>query len=216
MNMKIEEQISALMDGELSDSDTHDLISTMQHNPELKKVWGTYHLISAAMHNNLPDILEANRAQNLTAALAAEPTVLAPRAIALKSKLRTMTPVFRQIAGLAVAASVTAVAILSVQTAPQDPLAGNARIAFFAQDQSAAGLINNEFYQVPDIETVAAIVPAAPLLIENTENQRWDLGEPAFQSKLNHYLDNHNQYSTPAEMQGVLPYARLVGYGQEQ
>lgn len=216
MNIKIEEQISALMDGELSDSDTHDLISTMQHDPELKKVWGTYHLISAALHNNLPDKLEPHRAQSLNAALASEPTVLAPRSVTLKSKLRTMTPAFRQIAGLAIAASVTAVAILSVQTLPQDPLAGNAQVASFTQAQQPFGFVNNEFVQAPTIENVAAFAPAVPFLIENTADQPWGLGEPAFEAKLNNYLNNHNQYSTPAEMQGVLPYARLVGHGQEQ
>jgi len=216
MNISIKEQISALMDGELSDSETHHLISTLQHDPELKKVWGSYHLIRAAIHNDLPDKLEQDVARNVINALASEPTVLAPRAVALESKLRTMTPAFRQIAGLAIAASVTAVAILSVQTLPQDPLTGSTQMASIAQTPQTFGLINNEFAQTPDIETVASTAPVVPFLIENSENQRWDLGEPAFQTKLNNYLNNHNQYSAPAEMQGVLPYARLVGHGQEQ
>lgn len=227
MNISIEEQISALMDGELSDSETHHLISVLQNDPELKKVWGNYHLIRAAIHNDLPDKLEQDVARNVISALASEPTVLAPRGVALESKLRGLTPAFRQIAGLAIAASVTAVAILSVQTVPQNPLSSDAQVATFAQSgQPVNGnSINSDYSQAA---VITAAVPVedgldmtpveSAFLTENSQvtDQRWDLGEPAFEAKLNTYLNNHNQYSVPADMQGVLPYARMVGYGQEQ
>ncbi|MEO5703161.1 MAG: RseA family anti-sigma factor [Gammaproteobacteria bacterium] len=221
MNISIEEQISALMDGELSDTETHNLISTLQHDPELKKVWGSYHLIRAAIHNDLPDKLEQDVARNVINALASEPTVLAPRSVALESKLRSLSPAFRQIAGLAVAASVTALAILSVQTLPQDPLSSSVQVASFAPANTGSAIPTEGAYSqaaITPVENVLITTPVAPaFLTENIQtDQHWDLGDPAFEAKLNTYLNNHNHYSVPADMQGVLPHARMVGYGQDQ
>ncbi len=223
MNTSIKEQLSALMDGELSESETHQLIGTLQNDAELKKIWESYHLISAAIHHNLPDKLEQNVARNVISTLATEPTVLAPRGVKLESKLRTHTPFFRQIAGLAVAASVTAVAILSVQTVPQDPLTGNVQVAISQPAGPAAGVNAAQVAALPTVVPPSAAENAFVSVSSGSTfqfdspsaDQQWDLGEPAFEAKLNSYLDNHSQYSVPADMQGVIPQARMIGYGQE-
>ena len=81
--------------------------------------------------------------------------------------------------------------------------------------------MNSEYSQaaIAPVQNVLVTAPgASAFLTENiqTTDEHWDLGEPAFEAKLNTYLNNHNQYSAPADMQGVLPYARMVGYDQEQ
>jgi sigma-E factor negative regulatory protein RseA len=115
-------------------------------------------------------------------AVEAEPTVLAPRNISHK-----VNPVAKQLAGLAVAASVTAIAVLGVQTwrlqAGAEPAAAVAQIA-------------------PPVAN--AIRPVATVATDNAPL-------PAHvQSQINQYLLNHNQNALAA--QRMLPYARIVGY----
>lgn len=231
MNISIEEQISALMDGELSATETHHLLNILQQNPELKKLWGNYHLGRAAIHHDLPEKPQQDAARNIINALALEPTILAPRTVTLEARLRSFSPAMRQIAGLAIAASVTAFAILGVQTLPQDPLSNTVPVANFAQSgtqtesativSASENAIGSGYSQVAATQDAAPIenmAVAAPGFLAETNpasDPHWNLSEPAFEAKLNTYLNNHNQYSAPADMQGVLPYARMVDYGQE-
>ena len=71
------ERISAFMDGELEDHEASAQVQRLKENPELRAAWGAYHLIGDAMRG------EAGYASGLVARisanLAAEPTVLAPR-----------------------------------------------------------------------------------------------------------------------------------------
>ncbi|MDH5593931.1 MAG: anti-anti-sigma factor, partial [Gammaproteobacteria bacterium] len=64
-------------------------------------------------------------------------------------------------------------------------------------------------------QQVASTV-TAPLSQEwvRVSGTRWDVKQPAVESRLNSYLVNHNEYSNG--MQGVLPYARIVGYDSEK
>lgn len=80
------ERISALMDGEL---ETTDLLSEMQRikgEDGLMRSWETYHLIGDVLRAERP--LSAGFADRVSAALASEPTVLAPRPIAASRKVR--------------------------------------------------------------------------------------------------------------------------------
>lgn len=70
------ERISALMDGELEDSESCLLVEQFRRDDEARATWETYHLVG--------DVLRGDLRPGLTGALArrlaAEPTVLAPMA----------------------------------------------------------------------------------------------------------------------------------------
>jgi len=110
MANNIDEQLSALVDGEISERELDALLARMRKQPELRAQWGRYNLISDALHKNLPRRLDHGLQARVAEALAAEPVLLAP-----KRRHKTVGPWIRQTAGLAVAASVTAVAILGFQ-----------------------------------------------------------------------------------------------------
>ncbi|MBI3344655.1 MAG: sigma-E factor negative regulatory protein [Gammaproteobacteria bacterium] len=185
--MSKDEHISALMDGELNEAETGRLLDQLQRDAGLRMCWTRYHLISDALRSDLTCHIKHNVASRVIQALESEPTHLSPRR--LTPHPSRLTPhIFKPLAGLAVAASIAAVAVLGLQTtAPLQTaspvnLAGLSGAAPVAQVSSAAG------------------------------RSRWSAGRPSVESKLDIYLANHNQYSMSTEMQGMLPYARIVGY----
>jgi sigma-E factor negative regulatory protein RseA len=96
------ERISALMDGEVADEDFAGRIQQLK-TEEGGEDWHTYHLIGDVLRGEA--LLSAGFAQKVQAALASEPTILAPAAI--RKPART----FQRYA-MAAAASVAGVAVV--------------------------------------------------------------------------------------------------------
>lgn len=95
------EQISALMDNELSLQDSSQALRRLEDTPEARESWETYHLIGDAMRGQ---VLGTNVSARVTAALQNEPTVLAPRRAEKTGKAFTYA--------LSAAASVSAIAVV--------------------------------------------------------------------------------------------------------
>ncbi|MEO6697109.1 MAG: sigma-E factor negative regulatory protein [Gammaproteobacteria bacterium] len=186
----IDEQISALMDGELNEAETGRLLDRLERDDTLRTCWTRYHLISDTLRNDLTCHIKHNVANRVIQALESEPIHLSPRRSPshTKTKSPAWASFFKPLAGLAVAASIAAVAVISLQTTA--PLQT-------ASPVNLAGL--------PGAAPVTQVSSAAG-------RSRWSVGRPSVESKLNIYLANHNQYSMSTEMQGMLPYARIVGY----
>ena len=77
----MKDRISELMDGELDDRSAAQVIEALaggrQAEGEAREAWRTYHLISDALGKSR--MLSEGFSERVAAALAAEPTVLAPR-----------------------------------------------------------------------------------------------------------------------------------------
>ncbi|UJB31047.1 sigma-E factor negative regulatory protein [Chromobacterium sp. Beijing] len=73
----MKETISAMMDGELDDSDIGRAIASISSDKQLDAAWGEYHLIGDAMRANR--MVALNVREQVASRLADEPTVLAPR-----------------------------------------------------------------------------------------------------------------------------------------
>ena len=105
-------EISALMDGELDTEDAAGIIAQLRKTDELSDTWAVYHLISDALGQS--EARPADISRRVSARLATEPTVLAPRPL-----IRRKNKVF------AVAASITAAAVIgwmNVQTTDRLPV----------------------------------------------------------------------------------------------
>jgi sigma-E factor negative regulatory protein RseA len=104
-------EISALMDGELERQEAEGAIDALKTGSEARETWRGYHLIGDAMRG--APLLSAGFAARVAARLAEEPTALAPRA----------KPIFEQRRWqlLSAAASVAAVAFVSIAFFTQDP-----------------------------------------------------------------------------------------------
>ncbi|HEH9417103.1 MAG: sigma-E factor negative regulatory protein [Aeromonas sobria] len=124
--MANKEQISALMDGELSDA---EVLNELEMDSDLQETWGRYHLIGNAMRGDLSVNLQLDLSTSIMAALEDEPTILAPKPVEAAPVLQPVVapvktdsnviPLFRrvgqQLGQYAIAASVAAAVIFGVQ-----------------------------------------------------------------------------------------------------
>ncbi|MFL9598209.1 RseA family anti-sigma factor [Aeromonas veronii] len=124
--MANKEQISALMDGDLSDA---EVLNELEMDSDLQDTWGRYHLIGDAMRGDLPVNLQLDLSDSIMAVLEDEPTILAPKPVETAPVLQpavapvktdsNVVPLFRrvgqQLGQYAIAASVAAAVIFGVQ-----------------------------------------------------------------------------------------------------
>ncbi|MBA2075750.1 RseA family anti-sigma factor [Aeromonas veronii] len=124
--MANKEQISALMDGDLSDA---EVLNELEMDSDLQDTWGRYHLMGDAMRGDLPVNLQLDLSDSIMAALEDEPTILAPKPVETAPVLQpavapvktdsNVVPLFRrvgqQLGQYAIAASVAAAVIFGVQ-----------------------------------------------------------------------------------------------------
>ncbi len=201
MTDKAKERLSALMDDELVDFEQD--IDYLQDDDSLKQCWMRYHLIRDVVSGHLPDTVapDFDLAARVSVALEHEPTILAPRRFQPRQLMK-------QAAGLAIAATVSAIAIISIQNPDLNqsgvtPLAaadkqGEKVIAFNAPGQSSVK------------STTVALSRAGRTHVNDPSVNR------ASTSKFSGYLLNHNEYSVSSNMQGMLTYMRIVGATQNQ
>jgi len=214
-----DEKFSAFVDDELSQSEFDEIYSKLTSDNEdgkdLKQRWQRYHLIGNVLQKQVPEKIDARLAERVMAELKNEPAIFVPDRMApisqddsvqnnasknnafknksSKNNKATVVsfPVFKQIAGLAVAASVMVVAILVTQSfSTNDGIAPTPQVA----KSTAPAITRQQFARVSGV-TASGVKATLP---------------PRFQNRLNKYLINHNQYSSGVP--GVLPYARIIGY----
>ena len=107
------ERISALMDGELHESELGQGLGRLKADSELRRSWDTYHLIGDALRGHVAPGLAARVSERL----AAEPTVLAPQRRAKGG--RTSWLALSAAAGAAGVALVVWLALPTLQPEPQ-------------------------------------------------------------------------------------------------
>jgi sigma-E factor negative regulatory protein RseA len=135
------ERISALMDGESDRSEVAQVVRQMKEQEALRETWSTYHLIGDAMRGER--CTDTRVAQGVSAKLAAEPTVLAPRR-GIGDTMRRMA-----LPSMAAAAAVATVTWVSLETyqpsrspvqvvVPLAPIAGPEPLGSLIQHASVA------------------------------------------------------------------------------
>lgn len=188
--MANKEQISALMDGDLSDA---QVLNELELDSDLQDTWGRYHLIGDAMRGDLPVNLQLDLSDSIMAALEDEPTVLAPKPVEAKPVApqaqpemepaktdSNVVPLFRrigqQLGQYAIAASVAAAVIFGVQ-----------------QYQGQDGVPTN-----PVLNTIPIGGSAAPVSVhypqEGNRNRQQGLTEQQMQEqweRINAFLRDH-------------------------
>ncbi|MGB5472164.1 MAG: sigma-E factor negative regulatory protein [Gammaproteobacteria bacterium] len=175
MTDTLHEQLSALVDDELCESEQALLIRQLGRDANLRNRLARYQVISDTLRSNLPHGVDTGFYRRVHAALEQEAEIHAAQS-------RVM-PLFKPVAGLALAASVAVVAVVSLQSVRQQDPAGAPAIA------SAPGV--NDYIRANNIPP--------PVVPRNSARG------------LEAYLVNHNEYAVNRGMQGMLPYMRIVG-----
>lgn len=183
MSDEIREQLSALADDELDDVEQPLLVGRLQRDPQLRACLGRYQLIGEVMRGagatatlGVADRVQQALADDVPAAAAASVRI----------------PLWKPVAGLAVAASVALVAILTVTSVNEIP---GSNVPVLATADPAPG---------PD--------PSATQVSDKGSDAQWDRLDPEIDKRLSGYLVNHNEYAASRGVQGVMPYVRIVGH----
>ncbi|MDY6946924.1 MAG: sigma-E factor negative regulatory protein [Pseudomonadota bacterium] len=202
MTDALNEQLSACLDGELPPAELDLLLKRVGREAELRSAIGRYSLIGEAMRAERPAIASRDFASKVMAAAAAEPAlerlpqprlaqphgVRAPAAARAPRISPAVVRYLRPAAGMAIAAGVAAVAVLTMQPIGQPdvgvttplvaanlPAANDAAIAPVEDAESS--------YVVPTSTTSSGFIPA---------------------TRLTNYVVAHSEYSSPLGRRSVL------------
>jgi sigma-E factor negative regulatory protein RseA len=185
MSDESKEKISAIIDGELG-TGSESIIDELLRKPLLQGSWARYHLISDSLQQTVPDAIDINLAARISACIQSEPAILAPTG----SRITILKP----LAGLAIAASVAAIAILGIQ---QNQIGPNEQVQEVVS-----------FMPQPSLNPV----PVRQVAVNATSNAQQKQNEASSRARLNSYLANYNEYRTHSGFQGMLPYVRTVTF----
>jgi len=163
------ELLSAFIDGELQGGELDIVLNLLATNPEARKRLNRYQFGSDVLHEHYVVNPDLDLAQDLANTLAAESTYSATdtkekvtaQIIPLKQNF------WKQATGLALAASISAVAVVGVMNNSQ-----------YQAEIPLADAGNNNIQQVA-----------------SAGGQRWTVGEPEVAEQLNTYLVDHNEYA---------------------
>lgn len=204
MTDALNEQLSACLDGELPPAELDLLLKRVGREAELRAAIGRYSLIGEAMRAERPAVASRDFASKVMAAVAAEPAqdrpavpMVQPKTLhkhkpaAVAERTSGISPAviryLRPAAGMAVAAGVAAVAVLTMQPMGQPELspvsapliAANQRAA----NEPAVASDAASSYVVPTSTTQSAFIPA---------------------TRLTNYVVAHSEYSSPLGRRSVL------------
>jgi sigma-E factor negative regulatory protein RseA len=205
MKDALNEQLSACLDGELPPAELDLLLKRVGKDAELRSAIGRYSLIGEAMRAERPSIASRDFASKVMAAVAQEEPLQAPVATPIPQPVTEQRPAVQKIApaaarpaiarygrqafGMAIAAGVAAVAVLTMQPVGQPELVGSETPLVAANEPTAAPLASDaDAYVVPTSTSNTAFIPGA--------------------ARLTNYVVAHSEYSSPlgrrSLMSGVL------------
>jgi sigma-E factor negative regulatory protein RseA len=185
----MQEKISALMDGELSEEDAASVIRKFEATDGLREQWAVYHLISDVLENSEARSIDVSR--RVSARIATEPlTPAIPAVTILRPKAKRKPVAYAAAASIA---AVFAAGWMSLQTtqAPDQQL-----------NLTDAGPAPGNLAATNPIPVLAVASPASP-------------AAAAAPVRINDYLLAHREFSPSTAMHGVAPYTRTVAQSRE-
>jgi sigma-E factor negative regulatory protein RseA len=190
-NDKVSEQLSTLLDGE-TDLQTQDrLVSEMLRDEERLDRFGRYRLIGDVMRGESAVIADGMH-RRVAGALEVEPTVLAPA--------RRAPRWVRPAAGVALAASVAAAAIMVAPQFANDPVAPGPAVVQAPPPVPAAIVPVSA-----GPETVAAVDPVPG-------EGRWQALDDSLEQRLNRLVIEHHEFGGRTGINGPVAHVGLVNY----
>ena len=193
MSEQKHEALSALVDGELVGEDGPRLLDQVLDDATLKRRWAAYHLIGDVMRKHIIDGQTLNE-QTEAEQVSADGAGFSPR-VPAGVRSRMMHP----LAGLALAASVAAVAVLGIFAVSSDDTQPPVQVATSSGSETTV---------TPQSDDPKVVILDAGL---DPARMTWNDVAPGVTHRLNGYLVTHNEMLGNG-MRGMLPYARIVAY----
>jgi sigma-E factor negative regulatory protein RseA len=186
MTMNQKELLSALVDGELQDNELDHVLNLLTTDRDATVQFQRYQQTQDILKGYAERGLSNKLTDRILLSIENEP-VYQQQTLQHKANVITLPrPFWKQMTGLAIAASVGALAVVGVMTQPQNDL-------------------------VTATPMAALDTPNEVMTVAQT-GTRWTVNEPEIESRLNNYLLDHNEQTGSS---GVFSYARVVSYGAE-
>lgn len=186
MTINHNELLSALVDGELQGEELDDALQLLATDGQATTQFQHYQQTKNILQRHGKQDLAYNVIEKISAALENEPAYSQATQQPKAPVIILPMPFWKQVTGLAVAASIGAVAVVGVMAPSPDTL--------------------------PTLPTTAVDTPNAVVTVAQTMGARWAIDEPEIENRLNRYLLDHNEQTGSS---GVFSYARVVSYGVE-
>lgn len=188
--------VSALMDGELPRARAERALDALLDDPALREQWRVSHAASDALNGRYVAGGDA-LAERVRRAIDSEP-VAHP---AVHARRWSVQPWL----GVAMAASLAVAALLVVRGLDTHA----------PGSQAVPQVVTAPSEPSPATVAGGGVVPVATTSVDEDSaaltRLTWNDPRPDVAKRLNGYLLNHNQYQATG-VQGMLPYARVVGY----
>lgn len=189
---RLDELLSAFLDGEASTEETHGLLDRLGRDPQLHETLDGHHRLRARLRGELHPGLDGNFASRVMAGIEMAEDGHASKLVSFKAP-RRMPPVLRTAVGMAMAASLAAVAVLTVQTLLPSP-----DTAFPALTTAATA------------DSPASRADAIELAADTDSSQHWNDLSPDAAAELNNYLISHNNSAIDHGLNGSLGFMRVA------
>ena len=218
---RLEQSLSALMDGEATEMETHRLLKAAAEDPQLRERWKRYHMASSTIKGE-PATTSVDYSAAISAAIEQEP---AHRTSGLA--------VFAGSAGrFAIAASVALVAVFGVQqlNSPTGLIESGGEISEFAgvenpaENSGPAIQFPSGFQPTINARTVSVggnnkssqrIMPVLEFQQQSQQQIKQQYSEAELRAYLNNVMTKHSSHAALNSNQGMLPFARLSEVGSD-
>ncbi|HKV96697.1 MAG TPA: sigma-E factor negative regulatory protein [Gammaproteobacteria bacterium] len=188
MTEKLREQISALADNELAESEHELLVRRFASEGYLRYCWERYHLIGEAMRKSLPQVDTRGLADRIMQALAGEAASPQQQGV-------------RRVPAMRIAASVAAAVCVAVAALA---------VTRFGGGPGHLGAAPAEI--VPP----ASVLQTTPVGYGMVNAAAWNGNMPEVQAELNNYIINHSETSAALGRPDPLPYFYITTYNVNQ
>jgi negative regulator of sigma E activity len=183
MTEKLREQISALADDELPESEHELLVRRFAVEKHLCVCWERYHLIGEAMRESLPHVDMRGFADRIMQVLSEQAAEQPRRA--------------RRFPTVRIAASMTAAVCVAVVALAAVRISGSQRHTGFTPSEI-----------VPPVSAIHT----TPVGYRMMNTAAWNGNTPEVQAELTNYIISHNEVSAALGQQDPLPYFYLTTY----
>lgn len=186
---KTGEQLSGLVDCECEMPELELAVRRLIKDPDLKARWQRYHLVSDALKNNLPAVIDTDFSHRVSQAIDTAPPLQT-------TTIRAVSSWYKPLTGFALAASVALIAVFGLNLI-----------------ERSATTIDPDPVIAAAAPSSLQTVDTPPESTQLTSDTRIRVtGSNALEARLNSYLVNHNEYASMNSVYGVLPYVRMVGH----
>ena len=196
------EQLSALLDNELKPEELAQLMDDLGRDPLAQgETLQRYQLIGKTLRGELDAAAFMDISAAVQRAIAADTVSLSPVRQLQPRWLPVMQTWMRPAAGLAIAASVAMVTVVSVRILQQPVPAGASSLVALTPTLAPTPIVPVDARRAQQIQVVTHRVEGSVQPVSVTP-------------QLNNYLMRHSGVAGQTTLQGVMPYARSVSFEQ--